>query len=52
MLPVIIQDYISKLNDKNTHREMRQFYYSTLVTIKVSIEKALSDYDKERNFKK
>jgi hypothetical protein len=52
MLPVIIQDYITKLLDKKTHVERRQFYYSTLVTIKTSIDKALKDYDTERKFKK
>lgn len=52
MIPVIIQDYIHKLLDKKTHYEGRQFYYSTLTTIRESINKALYEYDKERNFKR
>lgn len=52
MIPVIIQDYISKLSDKKTHPESRQFYYATLVTIKASLEKAIKNYETERNFKK
>jgi len=52
MLPVIIEDYIRKLTDKNTHIETRQFYYTSLLNIKQAVEKALSEYEREKNFKK
>jgi hypothetical protein len=52
MLPVNIQDYISKLLDKKTHPEGRQFYYATLMTIKTSIENAIDKYETEKRFKK
>jgi len=51
MLPVIIEDYIKKLNDKSTHIERRQFYYDSLMKIKNAVEKALKDYEREKNFK-
>jgi hypothetical protein len=52
MLPVIIQDYITKTLDKNTHTERRQFYYDTLVKIRESINQAITQYEQERKFKK
>jgi hypothetical protein len=52
MIPVIIQDYISNVLDSKTHPEKRQFYYTTLVTIKTQIEKAIKQYEIERNFRK
>jgi len=52
MIPVIIQDYISKLTDKTTHVEKRQFYYDTLLKIRDSISVALVNYEQERKFKK
>lgn len=52
MIPVIIQDYISKLLDKKTHVEGRQFYYATLLTVKAAIEKAIIEYETEKRFKK
>jgi hypothetical protein len=52
MIPVIIQDYISKLLEKTTHPERRQFYYDTLVKIRDSVNQALTQYDQERKFKK
>ena len=52
MIPVIIEDYIKNLTNKNTHLEKRQFYYTTLININEQIEKALEDYKTERNFKK
>lgn len=52
MIPVIIEDYIKKLNDKSTHVERRQFYYTSLINIKEAVEKSLKDYEKEKNFKK
>jgi len=52
MIPVIIEDYIRKLNDKSTHIERRQFYYTSLLKIKEEVEKSLKDYEREKNFKK
>jgi hypothetical protein len=52
MIPVIIQDYIEKILDKNTHYERRQFYYGTLLKIRESINQAITQYERERNFKK
>lgn len=52
MLPIIIEDLIGKINDKSTHPEKRQFYFTTLTNIKTSVDKALKDYETERNFKK
>lgn len=52
MIPVIIQDYISKILDKSTHPERRQFYYDTLLKIRESINQAITRYEQERNFKK
>jgi hypothetical protein len=52
MIPVIIEDYISKLLDKNTHPERRQFFYDTLVKIRDSINLAINRYETERKFKK
>lgn len=51
MLPVMIEDYINKLNDKSTHIERRQFYYTSLLNIKKAVEKALKEYEREKNFK-
>jgi hypothetical protein len=52
MLPIVIEDYIEKLLRKSEHPEKRQFYYATLVRVRDAINVALSDYDKERNFRK
>jgi len=52
MIPVIIEDYISKLLDKTTHIEKRQFYYDTLIKVKDAINKGLTSYENERRFKK
>jgi hypothetical protein len=52
MIPVIIQDYINKLLEKTTRPESSQFYYGTLVRIRDSINKALTQYDQERKSKK
>lgn len=52
MIPVIIQDYINKLSEKTTSTESRQFYYSTLLNIKMAIEDAIKDYEKEKHFRK
>ena len=48
MIPVIIEDYISKLRDKNTRIENRQFYYTSLLEIKKQVEKAISEYEMEK----
>lgn len=52
MIPALIKDYISKISDKTTTTENRQFYYSTLLNIKAVIEDAIKEYEKERHFKK
>ena len=52
MLPVIIEEYINKLSDKSTHTERRQFYHESLVKIKHAVDRALKEYETERNFKK
>jgi hypothetical protein len=52
MIPVIIQDYITKILDRSTHPERRQFYYSTLILVRDSINQAITKYEQERNFKK
>jgi vacuolar-type H+-ATPase subunit I/STV1 len=48
MIPVIIEDYISKLKDSKTRIENRQFYYTSLLEIKKQVEKALSEYEEEK----
>ena len=48
MIPVIIEDYISKLKDSKTRIESRQFYYTSLIEIKKQVEKAISDYETEK----
>jgi len=52
MIPVIIEDYVKKLLDKSTHPERRQFYFDTLKKIRDSINASLSEYEKERKFRK
>ncbi len=52
MIPVIIEDYISKLINKNIHIEKRQFYYDTLIKVRDAINKGLINYESERKFKK
>jgi hypothetical protein len=52
MIPVIIEDYTKKLLEKTAHPERRQFYYDTLVKIRDEINNAISNYEKERKFKK
>jgi hypothetical protein len=51
MIPILIEDLIKKLTDKNHHIEKRQFYYISLINIKNAIEKAIQDYEKEKYFK-
>jgi len=51
MIPVIIEDYIRKVNDKNTNIESRQFYYTSLLKIKEEVDKSINDYEREKNFK-
>ena len=50
MIPVIIEDYISKILDVKTHSEKRQYYYDTLIKIRNSIDIAIAKYEKERKF--
>lgn len=52
MIPVIIEDYIRKLTDKKTHIDQRQFYYTSLMNIKDQVDKAIKDYEREKNFRK
>jgi hypothetical protein len=52
MIPVLIEDYIKRLSDKTTHPERRQFYYDSLAKIRDAINIALSQYEKERKFRK
>jgi hypothetical protein len=52
MIPILIQDYISKLTDKNTYTERRQFYYDTLLKIREAINVAIVKYEEERKFRK
>jgi hypothetical protein len=47
MLPVVIEDLIGKLLNKNSHPESRQFYETTLRLIKSNIDKALEQYEKD-----
>lgn len=51
MIPTLIEDLIGKLLDKKVHVEKRQFYYTTLLNIRKSVDEALSKYDKEKNFR-
>ena len=51
MIPVIIQDYIANILDKKKHPERRQFYYDTLLKIRESINQAITQYERERDFK-
>jgi hypothetical protein len=52
MLPVIIEDYIKNLTNKNTHAEKRQFYYITLLKIRDEVGNAISKYEKEKSTRK
>lgn len=51
MIPVIIEDYIRKVNDKATNVESRQFYYTSLLKIKEEVDKSIKEYEREKNFK-
>jgi hypothetical protein len=51
MLPAIIEDIISKIADKKTHIEKRQFYYATLLKIRDEANTAILKYEKEKNRK-
>ena len=52
MIPVIIEDLISKVTDKNLRSDQKQHYAGTLYNIREQVEKALKQYETERNFKK
>lgn len=52
MIPVIIEDLISKITDKNLRPDQKQHYAGTLYNIRDQVEKALKKYETERNFKK
>lgn len=47
MVPQIIDDYVSKVTDRSTHPERRQFYADTLREIVKAATKALTTFDKE-----
>ena len=47
MVPQMIQEYLEKVSNRNSHPETRQFYYSTLRDIQKAIDKAIADYEKE-----
>jgi hypothetical protein len=49
MIPVLIEDYINKLTDKKIRIENRQFYYTSLLEIKKHVEKAITQYEVEKN---
>lgn len=51
MIPVIIEDMIANVTNNKTHKERRQFYYTTLLAIKEKIDKAIKDYEREKNFR-
>jgi len=51
MIPIVIEDLVSKVLDKKVHFDKRQFYYATLLNIKNVIDKAIEDYEKEKYFK-
>lgn len=52
MIPVIIEDLIKKVTDKNIHPDHKQHYAGTLYNIREQVEAALKKYETERNFKK
>lgn len=47
MIPVVIEDLIKNVTNKNLSLENRQFYYDTLTKINKSVSVALMEYDKE-----
>jgi hypothetical protein len=51
MLPIIIEDYVTKLNESSTSIERRQFYYASLIKIKEAVEVSLKKYESEKNTK-
>ena len=52
MIPPIVKDFIDKTTDNNKHYETRQHYYQTLLNIRSEIDKAIHQYEIERNFNK
>lgn len=52
MIPVIIEDLIGKVTDKNLHSDKKQHYANTLYDIREQVDRALKQYETERNFKK
>jgi hypothetical protein len=47
-LPVIIEDLIIKVTNKNTHPEQRQHYVKTLDDIRKACNEAIRQYENER----
>lgn len=52
MIPVIVEDLIKKITDKNLHSDHKQHYAGTLYNIRDQVDIALKNYETERNFKK
>lgn len=52
MIPVIIEDLIEKVTNKNLRGDQKQHYANTLYKIREEIDKAIKKYELERNFKK
>jgi len=51
MLPAIIEDIISKITDRKSHVEKRQFYYVTLLKIRDEANSAILKYENEKNLR-
>ena len=52
MIPVIIEDLIAKVTNQNLRSDQKQHYANTLYDIRNEVEKALKQYETERNFRK
>jgi hypothetical protein len=51
MLPVVIEDIITKVTDKTKHVETRQHYAATLRNIIEKSQNALDEYEREKMVK-
>lgn len=51
MIPVIIEDMISKVTDTKTRIDSRQFYYTSLLEIQRQVSKAIDMYESEKKNK-
>ena len=52
ILPVIVEEYIAKVSNINTHPEQRQHYANTLYAIVEEAQKALKTYETHRKSRK